>query len=363
LVDVLLTSARQRPGHLIESTAARMFAVQGRNDEAAAELERLLPRALASSGPRWLGSMADLAVAAVAVGDAGAAALIYRALAPYDGRLVLSGGAAASWGPVSHQLGMLAATMGRPADATGHFKDAIVFEERIGALPFLAHSLAGLAEATASSGDTARAAQCRRRSRDIAQRLGMSVLLGRLGPEASEWSLVRDGKVWLLTAGDEHVRLRDGRGLHYLRALLAEPGRDISSLDLASGGAGLASATVGPVLDPAALDSYRRRLDAVTEELDAADRSGDRQAGERAEAERAALMRELRGAAGLGGRSRQIAPEAERAWVNVTRTLRAAIGRIAVAAPHAAAHLQASVRTGGYCRYEPAPGGPGRWLV
>ena len=362
-VDVLLASARQRPGHLIESTAARMFAVQGRNDEAAAELERLLPRALASSGPRWLGSMADLAAAAAAVGDAGAAARIYQALAPYDGRLALWGGAAAAWGPVSHELGMLAATMGRPADAIGHFEDAIEFEERIGALPFLAHSLEGLAGALASAGDAARAAQCRRRSRDIAQRLGMSVLLGRLGPKASEWSLVRDGEVWLLTAGNEHTRLRDGRGLHYLRALLAEPGRDIPSLDLVAGGAGLAPATAGPVLDAAARDSYRRRLGAVTEALDAADRSGDRRAGERAEAERTALMRELRGAVGLGGRSRQVAPEAERARVNVTRTLRAAIVRIAAAAPNAAAHLRASVRTGTYCRYDPAPGGPDRWHV
>jgi len=264
---------------------------------------------------------------------------------------------------VSHQLGMLAATMGRHADAIGHFEDAIEFEERIGALPFLAHSLAGLADTLASSGDAARAARCRHRSRDIAQRLGMSVLLDRLGPAASEWSLVRDGEVWLLSAGAERARLRDGRGLHYLRALLAEPRRDIPSLDLAAGGAGLASATVGPVLDAAARDSYRRRLGAVTEALDAADRSGDRQAGERAAAERAALIRELRGGVGLGGRSRQIAPETERARVNVTRTLRAAIGRIAAAAPNAAAHLRASVRTGTYCRYDPAPGGPDRWHV
>jgi hypothetical protein len=52
-----------------------------------------------------------------------------------------------------------------------------------------------------------------------------------------------------------------------------------------------------------------------------------------------------------------LAPEAERAQVYVTRTLRATIERIAAAAPFAAAHLRASIRTGGSCRYEPAPGG------
>lgn len=75
------------------------------------------------------------------------------------------------------------------------------------------------------------------------------------------------------------------------------------------------------------------------------------------------MMSSLRAAAGLGGRGRRATPEAERARVNVTRTLRAAIDRIALAAPGAALHLRASIRTGGNCRYDPAPGGPDRWHV
>lgn len=361
--DVLLPTVYQRPGHLLEAMAARMLMALGRGDEAAAELARQLPRAVAGSGPRWLGAMADLAVVAAATGDSGAAARIYEALVPYRGRLVVWGGANSAWGPVSHYLGLLAATTRQTNDAIRHFEEAIELEERIGALPYLAHSLAGLAGALERPGDAARAAECRSRAREIARRLGMSVLLRRLGPPAGEWSLVRDGEDWLLTAGDEHARLRDGRGLHYLRALLASPGQEIRALDLAAGGAGLAAAGTGPVLDGAARDAYRRRLSAVTAAIEAADRAGDREAAERAEAERAALLRELRGAAGLGGRSREVAPEAERARVNVTRTLRAAIERIAAAAPAAAGHLRASIRTGGACRYEPAPGGPDRWIL
>ena len=49
--------------------------------------------------------------------------------------------------------------------------------------------------------------------------------------------------------------------------------------------------------------------------------------------------------------------------MNVTRTLRAAIDRIAADAPHAAAHLDASLHTGRLCRYQPVPGGPTRWHV
>ena len=365
-VQVLLASARRQPGHLFEATAARILVTLGRTDEAGAELDRLLPRALASSGPRWLGAMADLATGAAGVGTAGAAARLASALAPYRGRLVVWGGANSAWGPVSHYLGLLAATLGRAEDAVRHFEEAVELEEHIGALPYLAHSLDGLATALAAraaAGDAERASESRHRARVIAERLGMTRLLERMAPAPGEWTLARDGEDWVLTAGGEQARLRDGRGLHYLRALLAAPGHDIPALDLAAGGAGLAAAGTGPVLDAAARDAYRRRLSALAADLDAADRVGDHAAAERLEAERQALTAELRRAAGLAGRNRLASLEAERARVNVTRTLRAAIERIAPAAPGAAAHLRVSVRTGTACRYEPAPGGPARWHV
>ncbi len=365
-LEQVLAAAEATPGHLFEATAARILVLLGRTADAAAELERILPRALASSGPRWLGAITDLAVAAAAIGDTTAAAQIHEALAPYRGRLVVWGGAASTWGPVSHYLGLLAAARGRTGDAVGYFEAATDTERKIGAVPYLAHSLCGLADAVASRddpGDAALASEYRGRAREIAERLGMTVLLECLAPPADVWTLARDGEDWLLHAGGEHARLRDSRGLHYLRALLAAPGKDIRALDLVAGGAGLSGSGMGPALDGTARDAYQARLADLTERLDAADRAGDRLAAERAEAERQALLAELRRAAGLGGRDRAVAPEAERARVNVTRTLRAALERVAAAAPHAAAHLRASIRTGGACRYDPAPGGPSRWQV
>jgi len=158
-LEHVLAAARRRPGHLFEATAARILAQLGRDAEAGAELERLLPRALADSGPRWLGAMADLAVVADAVGDARAAAELYGALAPYRGRLVVWAGAATSWGPVSHYLGLLAASLGKTRDAVRHFRDAIEFERQAGALPCLAHSLARLAVALAARDDAGDAAE------------------------------------------------------------------------------------------------------------------------------------------------------------------------------------------------------------
>jgi len=365
-VEDLLALSRRRPGHFFDAHVARILADLGRYKEADVELERILPRVLVGSGPRWLNAAADLAAAAARVGNVAAAQRMHAVLAPYRGRLVLRGGAASTWGPVTHYLGLLATALGRREEAVGYFEEAITWEEENGALPSLAHSLDGLADALSrcpGAGDAEAASAHRHRARSIAQGLGMRVLLERLEPPGDVWALIRDGADWLLEAGPERARLRDSRGLHYLRALLASPGQEITALDLVAGGAGLVASGTGPVLDDAARQAYRRRLGELDTELDAADRAGDPGRAVRAEAERKAVLAELRRASGLGGRIRELTSEAERARVNVTRTLRATLGRLARSAPLAAAHLEASIRTGRACRYQPTAGGPARWQV
>ena len=365
-ISALLAAARRNPGHHYEATAARIMAIFGRERDAATELERILPQMLAASGPRWLGSVCDLALVAWRSGNAPVAAQLYERLRPYAGRLTVWGGASTTTGPVSHYLGLLALTTGDAGAAARHLDGAVAFAEQIGALPFLAHSLAARAEARAArgaAGDPAAAEADRGRARAIAEQLRMPVLLARIEPPANEWALTRDGDDWLLQAGEERARLRDSRGMRYLRRLVASPGRDIAAFDLAADGAGLVVAQEAPLLDDTARAAYRRRLAELDDELEAADRAGDETRARRAAGERDQLLAELGRATGLGGRDRRASAESERARVNVTRTLRATIDRIMLAAPRCGAHLAASVRTGRACRYEPAPGGPARWRL
>jgi hypothetical protein len=358
--------ARRFPGHFYEATAARIMAGLGRRDEAAAELERMLPRALATSGPRWLGVIADLSAVAADVGNRAAAAQLYETLLPYAKRLVVWGGANYVSGPASYFLGLLAIRLDLPDRGVAHLDEAIALAERIGAQPAVAHSLVALSDALTlrgADGDERQAADLRRQARELAGRLGMAPLLRRLVTPADEWTLRRDGQGWLLEAGGGHARLPDSRGLQQLRALLAAPRCDVLALDLAAGGPGLAASGAAPVLDSAASASYKRRLGELAAELDAADAAGDAARASPAEAERQWLLDELRRAAGLGGRVRRTTAESERARVNVTRTLHAALDRISAAAPQVGIHLRASIRTGTQCRYDPAPGGPARWHV
>jgi tetratricopeptide (TPR) repeat protein len=359
-IDEILGLSLRLPGHHFETMVAVILVTMGRSDEAAVELERLLPQVLAGSGPRWLSAMADLSVVAAETGDTDAAARLEAGLAPYRGQLVVRGGANTMIGPVSYFLGRLALVQGRTDDAASLLEEAVAFQEETGALPGLARSLWALADA---QGAGPVADDHRRRATSIAERLGLRPLLERAAASADQWSLAHEGDDWMLAAGDEHARLRDTLGLGHLRSLLAAPGVDIAALDLVSGGAGLAANTATPVLDDEARQRYRARLDALEREADAADRSGDAGRAAAIETERVAILDELRRATGLGGRSRAVPAEAERARVNVTRTLRATLDRISEVAPRCGQHLQASIQTGRTCRYEPAAGGPSSWRV
>ncbi|MEE6259784.1 ATP-binding protein [Plantactinospora sonchi] len=382
-VSILRGLARRLPGHFFEATAARTLAETGGDTEAALELERLLPTVLAGSGPRWVGALADLAVVACRTGPVEAAQALYDALLPYRGRLVVWGGANTITGPVDDYLGRLAVRLGRPDQALSHLDDAVRLERRIGALPWQAYTLVARADARSARADAAEVGAGRgrpdatdrdlarddlARARVIAARLGMAGLLGSLTPPADdrvadEWRLVRDGDDWLLDAGTESVRLRDARGLHYLRSLLAAPGTEIAALDLVAGGAGLRVPDGEPMLDEAARRAYRNRLRLLDEQLASADRAGDVDRATSVQAERTALLAELRRATGLGGRTRPRTGEAERARVSATRALWTAVTRVESAAPLAGAHLRASLHTGRFLRYQPAPGGPARWRV
>ena len=266
--------------------------------------------------------------------------------------------------PGGPRADLLAAVLGLLDEAVTSLREATVVAEKAGALPCHVPCLRaapnGLGRRQAP-GDRQEASWCRDRAPAIAGWLTEPGLLSLAAPAPALWSLRRDGQDWLLRAGPEHARLRDSRGLHHLRALLAAPGSDIPALDLAAGGPGLAAPATEPLLDAPARGAYHRRIRELDGELAAADRAGNTTAAECAHTERQALIRELRRATGLAGRPRRAAADTERARVNVTRTIRAAIDRITLAAPIAGAHLQSSIHTGTACRYQPAPGGPARW--
>ncbi|HEU4331360.1 MAG TPA: hypothetical protein VFR40_09615, partial [Lapillicoccus sp.] len=176
-------------------------------------------------------------------------------------------------------------------------------------------------------------------------------------------SMRREGPSWVIASPLGSARLTETAGIAQLARLLARPGVEISALDLSGRADAPVHADLGPALDAQAKRTYRRRLLELQAEVDDATDAGDATRAEQAHVEIDALMRELRRAVGLGGRDRPTGSDAERARVNVVRSLRRAITAVRQQAPQLAAHFDDAVRTGRYCLYLPDPTVALSWTV
>jgi hypothetical protein len=173
------------------------------------------------------------------------------------------------------------------------------------------------------------------------------------------------------------VRLKDSKGLRHLARLLAHPGRELHVVDLEAAdgspagsgepaGAGELEGRrdlgdAGAMLDATAKAAYKARRDELRAEIEEAEDCNDPARAAKARDELDFLVAELARAVGLGGRDRRAASHAERARLNATRAIRAAMANLARANPALGRHLSATIRTGRYCSYTPDPRTPISW--
>jgi hypothetical protein len=164
-----------------------------------------------------------------------------------------------------------------------------------------------------------------------------------------------EGGVWRIQYDGTDLHMPDLKGFWHIRELVSRPAEFVTALALVGAPAGepMPSGDTGPVLDREALQQYRRRLADLDDRLDAAALRGDVERQEQWTAERDALIGELKRATGLGGRPRRSGSPAEKARLNVTRTIRHAISELSTTAPGLAAHLDESIVTGVSCCYQP----------
>jgi tetratricopeptide (TPR) repeat protein len=211
---------------------------------------------------------------------------------------------------------------------------------------------------------------------DVVVPAGAAVLLARLAtrsaarPITEVATLTRDGKWWDATFGGARVRLHDSKGLAYLADLIANAGAERHVLDLVDRVEGVdpdgldrrSLGDAGELLDTQARSAYRHRIEALRSQADEAIESGMLERAEAIQDELDQLVAQLAAAFGLGGRYRRAASAAERARLNVTRAVRAAIAKLAEALPEAGVALDRHVRTGLYCSYAPVDDDV-RWIV
>lgn len=215
----------------------------------------------------------------------------------------------------------------------------------------------------------ARAAGTLLASLDVVLAPDDAALLAQLGSAGSSQpsqpvvaSLQRGDKWWSVACGNTQLRMADAKGLRYLAELLDSPGTERHALDLVDSIEGVdaeqaidrrALSGSGAGLDARARAAYRHRIEALRgATVDALER-GQLEAAEAAQGELDQLVAELARAFGLGGRERPCGSATEKARLNVTRALRAAIDRISEALPEAGKALDRQIKTGLYCGYFP----------
>jgi hypothetical protein len=120
----------------------------------------------------------------------------------------------------------------------------------------------------------------------------------------------REGEYWSIAYAGDLYRLRDSKGLRYIAHLLKHPGEGIAAVNLVAIAETQPRANLAEVAD----EPTRRR-------------------------------------------------DSELARVKVTRAIRAAMRRIGACSPPLIAHLNATLKTGSRCSYEPDPRLPVMWQL
>jgi tetratricopeptide (TPR) repeat protein len=400
-IEALASSFQKGPTLQGQGMRARLLLRLGRPKEARGLFERLFEARVSSRGAFWSGYLLGmLAETCAELGDRERAPGLYAELRPYAGHLLTG-----SWPPypllgdAALFLGSLAALLGKGRQAEAHLARALRRHRAIGSPPLAART--GFARARAlltrgREGDAARAHELWKEALGIAQTAGMPGLVPELQPFGaragapparravampSRGVFRREGDVWAVELDGRAARLRDAKGLRYLHHLLGAPGVEVHVLDLvgllenprdshARDRAALTQAGLRaerghtePLLDDAAKAAYRRRLAELRGELDEATAFADAGRVARARAEIEAISAELSRALGLGGRDRRAASAAEHARVNATRTIHAAIAKIAREVPPLGHHLRRTVRTGVFCSYSPDPESAPDWRL
>ena len=122
----------------------------------------------------WLAALAYLSEVCAGLDDAPRAGALERLLAPFADRIIGAGPGVASLGHGARYRALLAATLGRDAEALRHLDTARSAHERMGARPWLAYTLRDEAMVRERSGGDG--SEARRRACQLADELGMAGL-------------------------------------------------------------------------------------------------------------------------------------------------------------------------------------------
>ncbi|HXG20290.1 MAG TPA: AAA family ATPase [Methylomirabilota bacterium] len=386
-------------------------------DQARAEFERIAAHNFTDlpQDQQWLTALMLLSDVCTFLRETDHAVRLYELLLPFANRVAIIGPGAACYGAVDRSLGLLAAVLSLWDKASRHFEDALIYNARIRATPFLVRTQYEYAQMLIARGSPQGQERARRlldNALTTAQELGLKRLQSKLEilkSEESQKSTVKgqqskieplqlpsfkpqvlrsqdsalstqnsnvfhlEGEYWTLSYADATVRLHDVKGLHHIATLLREPGREFHVIDLLAETDRDPTTTRAQRLDEDASVStlalsaarpdyqartrYRERLAELRAELAQVDQFNDLGGSAAIRAEMEFLTQELSAAYN----ARKSNGEIEKARKAVAYRIRTALGKLRQAHPRLWRHLSLSLKTGVFCSYTPEK--PTTWLI
>lgn len=407
----------------IHVARAQTFAAQGMGDATRSEFERIavddfagLPRNVASAM-----SLAYLTEACGFLGDAQRAAQLYQMLLPFQHRLIVLV-PVACYGPASHYLGLLSATMEDADGARRHFEDAIELSTRLGMKQFLARTQLAYAELQVDQGGYGSAPrELLEQSLETCKSLDMPVLADRaramlersaqpppairprndrstngrshgavqmpvsnrvrtLTQSETIIHLRREGHFWTFIRGDQITRLGDLKGLKYLLFLLRQPDVEFHVLllnQLVNGPApdssiwaaakgdgpdGLHGSTFAePLFDATGLHRIKARRANLKSQIEKANTNNDFELASELCTELEELEQHLAEEHGYRGESCGTSGPTDKVRVRIRKALVKVLDSVAPVDPYLEGHLRRNVKTGARCVYRPDPSHPVVW--
>ena len=192
----------------------------------------------------------------------------------------------------------------------------------------------------------------------------------------------KEGEYWFIGYEADAFRLRDTKGLCYLHMLLGNPGREILALHIVQHGEGSSLPASGhsrlesqeglrifmpreadEMIDDTSRLVYEQRVRDLAEEIEDAEKIGDKERAMRSRLEMDFIVEHLAAAIGLAGATRHEPSPAERARQSVTKAIKSAVHRITEHSRALERHLASTIRTGTYCIYQPDPRIPLTWRL
>jgi tetratricopeptide (TPR) repeat protein len=184
-LDAILS--REAISHPTESLWQCLLAVLMAEDERYGEASEIIDHLLDNGTdaiPRdsyWLASQALIADAYARVGDTRHAAALLPILDPYSRLFISPGNDIVFFGPVSHYLGRLSATLERWADAATYYEEALAAEKKARIPVFEGHTEYAYGEMLVRRGSRDAATPRIERAREISKQFALKRLERQVG--------------------------------------------------------------------------------------------------------------------------------------------------------------------------------------